>query len=307
MQEARGLDPASIRSYRDFRRAVRGLTAVDLRELYDTLYYSKHVGNAELAALYFESEGLAPTEYTQKPLELAKIQPGDRILDVGCGRGEIVFQAAQQGAVATGIDFSPSAIEIARETSGRLPEDVRARSALFCGSGSAMPFESSSFDTVFMLDVAEHLSQGEFDAVLVEVMRVLVGNGRLIVHTTPNRWARTYGFWVRSVAVRMAGRPAPVHPLVAQLRQLEEDPEYDARTCFLHINEQSPLSLKGSLRRAGFRSRVWLEHSANPWLGRPQAGARVLRATYDTLGLRFLFGSGLFAVASPATHSKRAA
>ena len=165
--------------------------------------------------------------------------------------------------------------------------------ALLCGSGSAMPFESSSFDTVFMLDVVEHLSQDEFDAVLVEVMRVLVGNGRLIVHTTPNRWARTYGFWVRSAAVRMAGRPAPVHPLVAQLRQLEEDPEYDARTCFLHINEQSPLSLKSSLRRAGFRSRVWLEHSANPWLGRPAdrrpsaAGRHTTRSACASL-----FGSG---------------
>ncbi len=301
--QARGLDPAAIRSYRDFRRAVRGLTAVDLRELYDTLYYSKHVGNAELAALYFESEGLAPTEYTQKPLELAGIQPGDRILDVGCGRGEIVFQAAQRGAAATGIDFSPSAIAIARETSSRLPEDLRARTTLLCGSGSAMPFEPGSFDTVFMLDVVEHLSQDEFDAVLAEVMRVLVGNGKLIVHTTPNRWARTYGFWARSTAVRMAGGPAPVHPLVAQLRQLEEDPEYDARTCFLHVNEQSPLSLKRSLRCAGFRSRVWLERSANPWLGRPQTGARALRAAYDTLGLRFLFGSGLFAVASPRSKS----
>lgn len=303
MREARGLDPAAIRSYRDFRRAVRGLTAVDLRELYDTLYYSKHVGNAELAGLYFESDGLAPTEYTQKPLELARINPGDRILDIGCGRGEIVFQAAQRGATATGIDFSPSAIEMARETSTRLPEDLRARTTLLCGSGSALPFAPGSFDTAFMLDVVEHLSQDELADVLVEVRRVLVGNGRLVVHTTPNRWARTYGFWVRSTAVRMSGRPAPVHPLVAQLRELDDDPEYDARTCFLHINEQSPLSLKRSLRQARFRSCVWLEHTANPWLGRSQTGARALRLTYDTLGLRFLFGSDLFAVASPATRS----
>lgn len=89
-----GAQGLSIRSYRDFRRLISGQTSRSMAALYDTLYFEKHVGDKEISGEYFSSLGLKETKYTCLPLALAEIELGDRVLDVGCGRGEIVFQAA---------------------------------------------------------------------------------------------------------------------------------------------------------------------------------------------------------------------
>ena len=95
-----------IRSYGDYRRHIRGHSAKSLQALYDDAYYRRHVGSKEHADVYFSTLGLGSTEFTVVPLELARPGPGDRVLDVGCGRGEMVFQSAARGAEVVGFDFS---------------------------------------------------------------------------------------------------------------------------------------------------------------------------------------------------------
>lgn len=292
----------SVRSYRDFKRAVRGRTASELRDLYNREYYEKHVGNAELGELYFQGKGLVPTQYTRRPLELAGLRAGERVLDVGAGRGEIVFQAAAAGATATGIDFSESAVAISRATQQELPEDLRLRTTLVLGDAQSLPFPDSAFDVVFLLDVAEHLAPRELGRVLREVRRVLGPQGRAIVHTTPNRWTRTYGWWLKMAALRLAGRPVPLHPLVEQMAALGADDSYDSQFCFLHINEQTLLGLKLALARAGFRSSVWVDETGNRWRSRRDLRGRAASAAYRLLGLRHLFGWDIFAVARPRSR-----
>lgn len=64
------------------------------------------------------------------------------LLELGCGAGNYVLHLANRGWNAVGIDFSPSAIEWARERVAR-----RARFVL--GDVRALPFVSSAFDRVF--------------------------------------------------------------------------------------------------------------------------------------------------------------
>ncbi|OWA37693.1 SAM-dependent methyltransferase [Saccharibacillus sp. O16] len=48
-------------------------------------------------------------------IELLAPQPGERILDLGCGTGDLAQQIAQRGAVCAGVDYSSAMIETAKE------------------------------------------------------------------------------------------------------------------------------------------------------------------------------------------------
>ena len=57
-------DDIDIKSYRDYRRLIKGHTSKSMYPLYDRLYFERHVANKESADLYFRTKGLAPTRYT---------------------------------------------------------------------------------------------------------------------------------------------------------------------------------------------------------------------------------------------------
>lgn len=57
-------------------------------------------------------------------IELADVRPGERVLDVGCGTGELTARLAELGADVLGIDSSPAMIEAAREAYPALSFEV---------------------------------------------------------------------------------------------------------------------------------------------------------------------------------------
>lgn len=50
----------------------------------------------------------------QKSLDLANIRRGMKVLDVGCGRGEVTLRAALTAQYAVGIDYSLASVRIAK-------------------------------------------------------------------------------------------------------------------------------------------------------------------------------------------------
>ena len=96
--------------------------------------------------------------------------PGRTVLDAGCGTGRNLRFLARYG-VATGLDFSPVALECCR---------ARGLTRLVRGSANALPFASGSFDLVTSFDVLT--SGGVDDAqALPESARVLRPGGCLLV------------------------------------------------------------------------------------------------------------------------------
>jgi len=287
-----------IKSYRDFQRFIKGHTSKSLHKLYDDLYFKKHVGDKEISEIYFKNLGLAQTKYTKIPLEIAHIQPEDKVIDIGCGRGEIVFQAASQGAHVIGIDFSDSAIKIACNIREKHKEDIKSRTEFFCCNAEKLKFDDNFFDKVFLLDVVEHLSKSELRTVLFEIKRVLKPEGKLIIHTSPNVWTRNYGYWLKSFVFLLLKRKKPVHPIVDQFKMLKSDPEYDEYKLILHINEQSILSLKRNLKKCGFKSKVWLGNTGNQWSSSKDFKGKILSFFYILSRLKYILGSEIFAIAS---------
>lgn len=179
--------------------------------------------------------------------DLAAILPGMKVLDVGCGRGEIVLHSALAGAEAVGIDHSKEAINLAKKAITRQPSEIQARIQLFQGDVCHLPFSSQSFDRVFFLDVIEHLTPQQADLSLAEIYRVLKKDGRLVLHTTPNRFFTQYGYpyWSRPWVIILgfiAGKKTKKPP-----KYLNKG--YDE---IVHVNEQDFFRLRNVLRKHGF-------------------------------------------------------
>ena len=101
-------------------------------------------------------------------LEWLAAQPGERILDLGCGDGQLTERIAASGASVVGLDTSPQMAAAARARGIQVEE----------GSAEAMPFLEQSFDAVFS-NAALHWVRGQ-DAMLAEVRRVLKPGGRFV-------------------------------------------------------------------------------------------------------------------------------
>jgi SAM-dependent methyltransferase len=107
---------------------------------------------------------------------LANVAPGDRVLDLGCGAGDLTADLAGAGALAVGVDVAEAAVRRARS---RHPElDFRAAPI-----DGPLPFPHGSFDVVWSSEVVEHVA--DTADWLAEVRRVLAPGGRLLL-TTPS-------------------------------------------------------------------------------------------------------------------------
>jgi protein-L-isoaspartate(D-aspartate) O-methyltransferase len=93
------------------------------------------------------------------------IRPGDRILDVGCGKGFLLYDFTQAvpGVDVAGIDISAYAIEHAKE---------EVKPFLRVGSAAELPFEDRNFDLVVSINTLHNLYCYDLYRALREIERV---------------------------------------------------------------------------------------------------------------------------------------
>ncbi len=219
----------------------------------------------------------------QEIVRLVDPQPGSRVLDVGCGRGEVMAALMRKGATVAGVDYAEAAVKLARDLVG--PRVARA-------DATALPFPDETFDRAVMGDVIEHLPWPIAVDAIREITRTLKPDGFLIVHTSPNSLFVSFVMPIVRVGLRLTGRAALVHRIS----------EYDERKDVMHPNELSPFGLRKLLRDAGVHARVWvardiIRSGSGPWTNE-LANGRVVRAVARVGGtwpLRLLLGNDLFA------------
>src|ERR1700721_1175567 len=103
-------------------------------------------------------------------LDAARISPGTRLLDVGCGSGLTLVLAKARGARPSGLDISPGLLDVARD---RLPDaDLRA------GDMEFLPFGDAAFDAVTGVNAFQFA--GDPRNALREAARVTRPGGRVV-------------------------------------------------------------------------------------------------------------------------------
>jgi SAM-dependent methyltransferase len=131
-------------------------------------------------------------------LEALQLGPADRLLEIGCGGGLLLRDAARTGARVTGLDHSEQMVGLARE---RAPgAEVRL------GGAEYLPYPPASFTAVAM-SVVFFLFPDPI-AVLTECRRVLEPAGRLACYTT---------------APELRGTPAAPEPLASHCHFYEDE------------------------------------------------------------------------------------
>jgi 2-polyprenyl-3-methyl-5-hydroxy-6-metoxy-1,4-benzoquinol methylase len=194
---------------------------------------------------------------------LARLAPGGRLLDVGCGRGVFLDLARKEGFAVSGVELSTRHVRWARERFGL---DVCA--AEFLSSGHA----PGGYDVVTMWDFLEHVLDPV--AVLRRARELLAPRGILLVFTIDT-----------SSLFNLVG--AALARLSLGLVQRPLELLYDVHHNFYFTRT----SLEKLLLAQGFASEAWYGHRAylGRWLNEPapvwlRAGGAVLDGVGSGIG-----------------------
>lgn len=110
-------------------------------------------------------------------VELAAVEPGHRVLEIGCGPGGLTLRAQRMhpDAELVGLDPDPLALARARRKAARAGHPVRFDQ----GKAGALPYPDESFDRVLSSLMFHHLDDTEKRRALAEARRVLRPGGQL--------------------------------------------------------------------------------------------------------------------------------
>jgi ubiquinone/menaquinone biosynthesis C-methylase UbiE len=245
---------------------------------YDRFHYT---GRGEYSPLLWRQR------YVERMLDAAGLPCGARVLDAGCGPGELLVSLANRGLDPWGVDISTSMVEIARARVSKLLSLSSDR--IKVGDIEALPFESGSFSAAIAAGVIEYQKRDE--PTLAEMNRVLKPGGYLILNVTNSltylNWLGRPYLWLRRqvpvvaahrfITQRVMGK-GPVPPLPNEGRT-HTPGGFDrrlARTGFKKVDynffhfSPLPTPFDSVCRRwcdaTGLRMESATQHAIAPWI-----------------------------------------
>lgn len=119
---------------------------------------------------------------------LSGLEAGARVLDAGCGAGDLVLDALPDAVTGVGLDVSREQVARARVHSPRVVQ----------GDMTRLPFRDDSFDAVTAMYSLIHVPVSEHGAFYSELARVLRPGGEALVVTGDEAWAGENPDWLDS-------------------------------------------------------------------------------------------------------------
>ena len=134
--------------------------------------------------------------------DLAKLRPDDRVVDLGCGPGTAVREAARRAHSATGVDPAGPMLAMARRLTG---QSLRRRIDWVEASVEDLPLESDSATACWSIAAVHHWQS--LDAGVAEVTRILRPGGRFVAAeklTSPGATGHASHGWTDDQAAQFA-------------------------------------------------------------------------------------------------------
>ncbi len=218
-------------------------------------------------------------------LRLAQPKAGDNILDIGCGRGEMIYYCVRRGASALGLDYSKDAIDIANSTIQMLPENLQRFAKAEVGDVSTYSF-SHKFDIIYMLEVYEHMNDLQLKQTFEKLKAVLKTGGKIVV-TTPNYYYEKYLQPLKMAldlpfrflkwffrVLRGKYRPKSLSEFMQNALKVRVDRGEKNRE--MHANVSTVAKIRAMLKNFDFEVQIWCEDPSmapislimNRWWGR---------------------------------------
>jgi SAM-dependent methyltransferase len=156
------------------RHFLPGLGKGPLTPLYDLVHRFSGLGRAH-----------------REMIRLADPRAGQRVLDVGCGTGNLLLALGREraGVDLVGLDPDERALAIARRKARRAGVAVDWRR----GFAEELPFPDASVDRVFSSLMLHHLDPAAKEQLLTEVRRVLRPEGVLVLADMPGHGGGDHG------------------------------------------------------------------------------------------------------------------
>jgi SAM-dependent methyltransferase len=178
-----------------------------------------------------------PVDFGRWTLERLTWQGDERVLDVGCGPGELLCEMARQHGgwrALVGLDFSPGMIAKAADLARNLPVHF------FVGDAQGLPFADASFEVVLARHMLYHVP--DIGRAVAEAARVLGAGGRFLTVTNSAHTMAECAALRRTTAAHL---PAMVQPEFGSGRfSLENAPAWLQS----HFGEVQTHVLRGTLR-----------------------------------------------------------
>jgi len=186
------------------------------------------------------------SEVKQKQLNMLALEKGTTVLEIGFGRGELLYHCAKKGAVVTGIDYSKDAVEIAKVTLSIFSSEGVDIRLVDC---KELPFDDDSFERVVSGDVIEHQDYEDGVLMLKEMYRVLKPGKFMLIHTAPNTIFTRLVYPVAKPFLKLINRDT--------IKALDEQLNKGTQ---LHIYEYNLFSLRKIAKEAGLvHAEVWID------------------------------------------------
>jgi ubiquinone/menaquinone biosynthesis C-methylase UbiE len=133
------------------------------------------------------------------------IQPGERVLDVACGTGNLAIPAARNGAQVTGIDIAPNLVEQAQAWAHSEGLAVHFEE----GNAEQMPYANGAFDAAVTMFGAMFAPRP--DATAAELLRITRSGGRIaMANWTPDGFIGQMFKIMGKHVPPPAGTPSPI-------------------------------------------------------------------------------------------------
>lgn len=183
--------------------------------------------------------------FRERLVRLARLAPGESVLDVGCGTGALAIAAGKQVGRAgevCGVDPSPEMVARARRKAAKAGVAVRFETA----AAQALPFPDATFDAVLSCLVLHHVSEVGRPQAIGEISRVLKPGGSFLAIDFGSSGKRT--------------RQGVLHRLHGRLHRLRGHADFDLEELTpaleseaLEVVERGPIDSSGVLGHSNLR------------------------------------------------------